>query len=382
MKEQWLPKAKCTACGACANICPVQAIKMETDSLGFAYPVVNAKCIDCNKCEEVCDARGNLSGSHFDQPDTYAVWSKNEQTRYHSTSGGVFTELSRTILKHNGCVVGARYRQDHLVEHVMIEDEAGLEKLRQSKYIQSEIGLIFQKIKEELLTGRLVAFCGAPCQVAGLLSFLGKNYENLVTFDFICRGVNSPKAYLSWLDELETKKQSKVARVWFKYKDGGWKSSPKRTRIDFNNGKYMVLDQENNLFMRGYLGPNLYIRPCCGDCDFKGVPRQGDITLADFWGLDPSLDDDKGTSLVLVNNTAGDRLFAETMPQLITHKRAFDEILEGNVCFSDSVHINPDSESFLESLDKQNFSSALKKYDGIPMSKYLKNKIRRWVKKK
>jgi coenzyme F420-reducing hydrogenase beta subunit len=127
-------------------------------------------------------------------------------------------------------------------------------------------------VKEELKK-RPVLFCGSPCQVAGLHSYLGKKNDNLYTIDFICRGMNSPKAYKAWLREIEEKEKAKVTRVWFKYKENGWKKSPRCTRIDLSNGKYIVQKGEFNPFMSGYLGPNLYIRPSCSDCQFKGFIR-------------------------------------------------------------------------------------------------------------
>ena len=169
----------------------------------------------------------------FSKPDTYAVWSKNKDIRFNSTSGGAFSEFAKVILADGGVVAGARYNDDNLVEHAIVDDYAGVEELRQSKYLSSSVGDVYIHVKKALAEGRLVAFCGAPCQVAGLYSFLGKEYDNLFTMDFICRGMNSPKAFKSWLNEVEKQENSKATKVWFKYKDGGWKTSPKRARVDF-----------------------------------------------------------------------------------------------------------------------------------------------------
>jgi coenzyme F420-reducing hydrogenase beta subunit len=376
MKEFWLKKDECTACGACVNICPKKAIYMETDEFGFDYPKITENCIDCDACESVCSRRGFKSRDNDKLPLTYAAWSNDSLIRFKSTSGGVFTELSRVVLRQGGFVVGAKYNEDNSVEHAIIQDEDGLEKIRQSKYIQSDIADIYTQIRDILNKGRKVAFCGAPCQVVGLYAYLGKDYNNLITFDFICRGMNSPKAYRSWLDEIEEEVGSKANRVWFKYKTGGWKKSPRCTKIDFKNGKNLILDQDKNLFMSGYLGPNLYIRPCCGNCQFKGVPRQADITMADFWGLDPSLDDDKGTSMVLINNVKGGKIFSEAIENLVVYERNFHEIFEGNVCFSSSVSINPKSKQFLKELDSMRFSDAIRKYTKVSFVKRMMSHIK------
>lgn len=316
----------------------------------------------------------------FSTPNTYAVWSKDNDNRYNSTSGGAFSELAKVILADGGLVAGAQYNNQNMVEHVIVDSVEGLAKLRQSKYISSSPGTIYREVKDKLSEGRIVGFCGSPCQVAGLYSFLGKEYDNLICMDFICRGMNSPKAFRSWLNEIEKQENSKVTRVWFKYKDGGWKSSPKRTRLDFEDGHFVVKEGEENLFMYGYLSSNLYIRPCCGDCQFKGVPRKSDITFADFWGIEKELDDDKGTSLILINSEKGRDLFEKTKNYMEIYEKDFNIISSGNPMFTTSVAIPEKSHEFLRSLDTLSFTDALKKYGGYPVSVPLWRKIVRKIK--
>lgn len=321
----------------------------------------------------------------FTTPDTYAVWSKNSDIRYNSTSGGAFSEFAQVIISDGGIVVGARYNEQNLVEHAIVDNYSGIEELRQSKYLSSSVGNVYKKVKEELLKGRLVAFCGSPCQVAGLYSFLGKEYDNIFTMDFICRGMNSPKAYKSWLDEVEKEKGSTATKVWFKYKDGGWKTSPKRTRVDFYDGTFKVFEGEKNLYMNGYLTSNLYIRPCCGDCQFKGVPRKSDVTFADFWGIENELDEDKGTSMLLVNSEKGKELFSRVRDNMEVHKKDFDTIFAGNPMFYGSVEVPKKAHDFLVDLDNLTFSECLKKYGGypvpIPLWRKTARKAKRIVKK-
>ena len=321
----------------------------------------------------------------FTTPDTYAVWSKNSDIRYNSTSGGAFSEFAKEVITKGGLVVGAKYNEKNLVEHALVDSFSGIEELRQSKYLSSSVGDVYKKVKEELLKGRLVAFCGSPCQIEGLYSFLGKEYDNLFTMDFICRGMNSPKAYKSWLDEVEKEKGSTAIKVWFKYKDGGWKTSPKRTRVDFNDGTFKVFEGEKNLYMNGYLTSNLYIRPCCGDCQFKGVPRKSDVTFADFWGIEKELDDDKGTSMLLVNSEKGRELFSRVRDNMEVHKKDFDTIFAGNPMFSGSVEVPKKAHDFLTDLDNLTFSECLKKYGGypvpIPLWRKAARKAKRVVKK-
>lgn len=318
----------------------------------------------------------------FTTPDTYAVWSKNSDIRYNSTSGGAFSEFAKGILDEGGIVVGAKYNEKNLVEHAIVDSYSGIEELRQSKYLSSSVGDVYKKIKVELAKGRLVAFCGSPCQVAGLYSFLGKEYDNLFTMDFICRGMNSPKAFRSWLTEIEKEKGYKATKVWFKYKDGGWKSSPRRTRVDFEDGSFSVFEDEKNLYMDGYLSTNLYIRKCCGDCQFKGVPRKSDVTFADFWGIDKELDDDKGTSMLLVNSEKGRELFSRVKDSMEVYKKDFDTIFAGNPMFSTSAVVPSNGHDFLVDLDNIAFSDCLKKYGGLtPLWRKAARKAKRVVKK-
>lgn len=186
--------------------------------------------------------------------------------------------------------------------------------------------------------------------------------------DFICRGMNSPKAFKAWLNEIEEQEKSTVTRVWFKYKDGGWKTSPTRTRLDFDNGTYKVYEGEKNLYMHGYLTSNLYIRPCCGDCRFKGTPRQSDVTFADFWGIEKELDDDQGTSMLLVNSQKGRRYFEKVRMNMEVHPQDFHAIFDGNPMFSSSAVVPAKEHDFLVDLDHMSFSSALKKYAPLPSS--------------
>lgn len=298
----------------------------------------------------------------FMRPNTYAVWSKDKNTRFTSTSGGAFSEIATAIVKKGGVVAGARYNEKCMVEHCLIDSLSGIEEIRQSKYLSSSLGDIYLSVKKLLEEGEIVCFSGAPCQIKGLYAFLGRDYEKLYTIDFICRGMNSPKAYRAWLDEIENQEGSKVKKVWFKYKEGGWKTSPRRTRIDFCDGHYVIIEGEKNAYMHGYLTSNLYMRPSCGKCSVKGFPRQADITLADFWGIEKDLDDDMGTSMLLLNSNKGRELFYEVQDSLIVHEKDFDTVFDGNPMLLKSAVVPKEAHDFLISLDMVSFSDALKKY--------------------
>lgn len=305
----------------------------------------------------------------MDFPICFAAWTKDDNLRFESTSGGLFSEFALSVLKYGGYVCGARYNDNNDVEHCIIQRDKDLREIRQSKYVQSSMNDVYSNVKKILEDNNRVLFCGTPCQVAGLKSYLNEDYASLFTIDFICKGVNSPKAYRSWINEIEKNEKKNAVNVWFKYKEGGWKTSPLRTKITFEDGTFKIFDQSKNLFMRGYLEQNLYTRESCGLCRFKGIPRQGDITLADFWGVDRKYDTDQGTSMVMINNARGMQLWNRISERIICYQADTDNIINGNPMLTESTAINPKANEFLTSLTDDNFSvsirKCLKKKDGI-----------------
>lgn len=373
-----ISKELCTGCNACLNICPQNCIEMKEDKFGFRYPFVNNdKCVKCKLCVKTCPSLNKVSvNEKWTEPKVYAAWSLDEEVRFNSTSGGIFSELAKKILTEGGLVVAARYNEKNLVEHCMIDTEVEINKIRQSKYIQSDLGFIYKTIKLRLLDGKLVSFCGSPCQVAGLLNFLDKPFDNLITFDFVCRGTNSPRAYLKYIEMLENKYDSKVKKVWFKNKTYGWNRFS--TRIDFENGKTYIKDRYTDLFMRGYIEENLYMRPCCFDCKYKSFPRVSDLTLADFWGvgaIDQVLDPDKGTSLIMINSEKGDKIFNSIRKNIFYRESTLEAAFPGNGCIAKSAIKNPKSDTFLEMLDTHSFDVCFKKCVKSNTLKKIKRKI-------
>lgn len=360
---QSLPKQQCTGCAACVNRCPTDCISMQSDTEGFLYPVLDeSKCIRCRNCNAACPVLSPPARPESEQaPSCYAAWSKDEQIRFQSTSGGVFTHLAQAVLSQGGFVAGARYRTDHLVEHVLISSEADLEPLRQSKYVQSEIGLVYREIRERLQQQKPVLFAGTPCQCAGLKAFLGREYDELYLCDFICRGVNSPEVYLTYLRELEKRYGAPVKRVWFKNKTYGWNRFC--TKIIFEDGQEYLADRETDPFMLGYIKTRLscYIRPSCYDCRFKGVHRPVEITLGDFWGAgiqNPELDPDKGTSLLIVHTEKGKKLFAAAHG-LILQPSDLNQALSKNPCAVQSVPKAADRQRFFRELSQRGFFESI-----------------------
>lgn len=369
-----LDLTKCTGCCACANGCPVQAITMREDKDGFIYPYINSdSCIECGKCKRICDGRYKKHTDDF-AARSFAVWSQDKDIRYESTSGGAFSEFAKEILSQGGVVAGAAYDEHNGVEHVIIDAVDKLSVIRQSKYVQCNSKNIYKQIKDIVVKGRLTLFCGTPCQVAALRSYLDKEYENLIYMDFICLGVNSPKALKAWLTEVETEEKCRVNRIWFKYKKYGWRRSPLCTRLDLDNGKQKIYFDKDNKFMKGYIHYHLYIRPSCTHCAFKGLDHGTDVMLADFWGLQSA--DDNGTSLVIVNSKKGNQLFEKIKENLYSREEDFSKSVLGNPAFRESAILSKYSRDFLCSLDSMGFNKAYKKYARDPLAVRFKNIIK------
>ena len=298
----------CTGCGACKNICPTAAITMQYNDEGFLSPVVDdKKCIDCGLCEKKCPAL-HIVYANESRPKAYAVWA-NDALRKVSSSGGVFSVLAEYVLNKKGFVCGAAYTEDMGLEHVIIESKRELPRLRGSKYLQSNSGDCFKRIKELLLKDKYVLFCGVPCQVAGLNNFLGgKKYEKLITIDLLCHGGVAPLAFKRYLKECFPNK--KIADYRFRDKKYGWVAG---ANVYFKDGTEYHGTRDNDLFYRAF---NICYstRKSCGTCPSAALPRQGDFTLGDFWGCksyDPKFDDGKGTSLVFANNKKAVDLLSE-----------------------------------------------------------------------
>lgn len=325
-------KDECTGCNACYSSCPVAAITMASDCEGFLRPVIDMEiCTLCELCEKACPVLSPCRILNTKKPLIYAAWSRDDELRLNSTSGGVFSELAKLILENNGHVVGARYKTDHTVEHFCINKEKDLPLLRQSKYLQSEMGHTYRDIEGLLKTGDSVLFCGTPCQAAGLLCYLDREYENLTVCDFICRGVASPMVYKMYLADLEKEFGAPVETIQFKNKNVGWNQFC--TFIRFTNGMTYQKDRNQDAYMYGYLRSNFYLRPCCFKCKFKETIRISDISLGDFWGIAktrPHLDQNKGTSVVFTNTIKGADLFTAAQYRLVFEECTFEEAIDGN----------------------------------------------------
>lgn len=308
MYFQTKDKSECCACTACVNVCPKSCIRMIQDNEGFAYPEIDEiSCISCHLCEKVCPVE-HPDYSNTQKPDAYAVLLKNVDERKRSSSGGAFYAIASFVLERKGVVVGATMDEKHKVRHIAIDSKDELYRLRGSKYVQSSLDGIFSIVKEALVDGKWCYFVGTGCQVAGLKAYLRKSYDKLITSDLVCHGVPSQKIFDMHIAYLEEKYKNKVVDYQFRNNSlwGGCEI------CDFANHKsIMNPSYELSPYLYSFMYAMTY-RYSCYDCKFACVPRQGDMTLADYWGVKeffPNINTTHGVSLVLANTEQGKKVW-------------------------------------------------------------------------
>lgn len=324
---------KCTGCGLCANICPVNAVVMQETINDFIYPVINSElCINCHLCEKNCPANSDCLDANS-SPDVYAAWNKNKVVRRNSSSGGVFTVFSEYVLEMGGVVVGVRWSDSMEAEHCIIDKPEELYKLQGSKYVQSNTNDIYKRVQSILDNGRYVLFSGTPCQNHALKRFLRKEYSNLYMIDIVCHGVPSQKMLDRHLAEIDTQ-SSKINDIRFRFKDPYWDYSFVKIVYDDHAYKELTIDDNYfNLFNMGFS-----IRESCHNCKYTSTNRYGDITLADFWGYRATSskmrDFQKGVSLLLVNNEKGKGFLDKIKDKLVIEDASISRAVRGNNCLS------------------------------------------------
>lgn len=348
-------KHLCTGCGVCANVCPVGAITMKPNDEGFMNPVVNNDtCIDCGRCVSKCVAL-HPQYKNQEKPECYAFWAQDD-IRKISSSGGVFTVAAEYILNQGGYVAGAVYREDFSVCHDIISDKNELWRMRGSKYMQSDVGDIYKRVKGLLEKDKLVLFTGLPCQVAALYSYLGnREYDKLYTIDLVCHGVTSHKVFEKFHRDILHGK--KIIDLQFKAKEPwGWHSG---TNVSFEDGTKHSQPAEKCPYLIAYLRC-LSKNQTCGKCLFNRLPRQADMTIGDFWGVsrfNPAFNDQKGTSEILVNNAHG-AVMLEKMRQRakLLEPAPLEVALKGNPVMVKPYEMHHNREYFFKHLDDTDFA--------------------------
>lgn len=323
---------QCTGCSACASICPKQCIQMEPDAEGFLRPVVEKdRCINCGSCQSVCPILSPLHPSLPAETSAYAAYNLDSDTRRQSTSGGVFTALCKRTLDRGGVVFGAVYDENFIVRHCLINRETELWRLRGAKYAQSNLADIFSQVKTCLIRGQQVLFSGTPCQIGGIQKYLGKSWETLLLVDVVCHGVPSPVVWEHYIHyrSLQDAGGARPTAINLRSKEFGWPEYS--VQFDYADCSRYFVKNFDDPYLRAFVG-DLCLRPSCYNCQFKGISRISDFTLADYWGIErqlPELHDGKGTSLIMIHSMKAKNIWEELRPQFrcreVDPKRAIVE---------------------------------------------------------
>ena len=350
-------KHECNGCFACFNKCPVNCIIMADDNEGFCYPQTNTNaCVGCDNCYKVCPIINEAIVSNT--PTAFAAYHMNINVRMQSSSGGVFTAIAEYVIRNNGIVFGACFDSNFNVIHDCVETIDDLYIFRGSKYVQSKIGNVYQKIGVFLEQKKLVLFTGTPCQIAGLKLYLQNESELLITQDIICHGVPSPKVWQKYLEQFAI--NDRIQSIAFRSKDTGWARF--NMKITTTRQEYMR-DLTRDDFLKAFLS-DLCLRPSCHHCKFKGLNRESDVTLADFWGVEvllPDMNDDKGISLVLINSEKGHKLFNNVNNSLICKPVDILEATKYNKAATQSIPLPEKRQYFFEHLNELPFNSLVEK---------------------
>ena len=353
---------RCTGCTACASGCPRDAITMERDREGFAYPTVDLdKCVHCGRCTAVCPLLHEREPKPL--PAVFAAWNRDDSIRKDSTSGGAFTALADYVLEGGGVVFGAAFDGKQHLRHVACFRKEDLWRLRGAKYVQSDLGDTFRAVREALKT-RLVLFSGTPCQVDGLYRYLGGRPENLITCDLVCHGVPSPGVWEDMARSIEQRKRKGLQAVRFRNKVTGWKDSHFTTVYD--DGTVDTAPLFRTEYGRAF-GRALFLRPSCYHCAYTSLNRPGDFTLGDFWGLRPDElpeQQEKGVSLLMVNTPHGSHLF----DQLPLSRQAYpaERAIAGNPRLASPIQQPADRAAFFAAYALEPFDQVRKKFCSVP----------------
>jgi len=332
------PPEHCTGCALCANVCPADTIRMRLNEDGFLVPQVNIEhCINCGACIKACPAQPahleilHSSAKQGTNPISYGGWHTNQDLHIASSSGGIFSALAEWIFSKGGCVYGVVWRDKITAAFCKAEDMQELAPMRGSKYTQAVPDFVYREVKTELEKNRYVLFVGTGCQVYALKRYLRKPFARLLTVDIICAGVPSRNLLSSYVNYLEKKHGKELLHLNFRYKDGNWLNY-KVQKIFIDGTKEADFTSENQ-FMNLFLSNQLFNK-CCYKCPHTGFPRQGDITLGDYWGV--QYDNTKwpikeGIASIIANSDKGKQTI-ESLAQdasIELHNQPFSKLYEG-----------------------------------------------------
>lgn len=320
----------------------MQAISMRENRYGFLEPVVDLlKCVSCGACQNACPAMHPQEADV--QPECFAARSNDERLVKDSTSGAIFTELAKPIIRDGGVVFGCVFDAENLIAyHKGATSLEQLEAMRGSKYVQSDMRNVIREVLEAVRQGRKVLFTGTPCQVAAVNRVVGP-CENLLTVDLICHSVPSPSLLKRYLRRLEKNAGSRVRSIKFRKKTPSWRRF--HINVEYVNGQDELSQPYfENEYYRAFLGKlragDACGRESCYHCSHKSGSSGADITIGDFWGIEYVLawnDDDRGVSAVVVHTEKGRRAFC-SLESVTSVGVRYEDLVRNNQAYFKSAN--------------------------------------------
>jgi coenzyme F420-reducing hydrogenase beta subunit len=367
----------CCGCGACANKCLKGAISMKPNKEGFLHPEIDKElCVECGACEKACPglAPAKKTGN---KPQAFIVQHKIDAIRYQSTSGGAFTAIAEEIIKRGGVVFGAAMTDELTVKHVCVNTIDELARFRNSKYVQSEIGDCYKQAKIFLNEGRYVCFSGTPCQINGLYKYLGKDDENLIAVDVVCKSVPSPLIFNKYV-EYKKNHEGAISDVVFRDKKRGFLYCTMAHYLSHEDRKAAKdiyrRGSESDEWLRMFLSGKIS-RHSCMTCPYQTAQRVGDFTLGDIWETgNTKLDDNKGTTLVHVWTKKG----AELLDSIKENVRIVSYLIEKSrgTERTNTLKVQPNRAQLFEEANCLSANAFFAKYAPYSMKVRLKNASR------
>jgi len=377
LKNLNVKEFNCTGCALCESVCPVNAITIRMNKEGFLeYIIDESKCLECEECTKVCP-KLNIKKDSLNKEkktETLAAYTKNRNKLRESSSGGIFTELAENIIDNDGVVVGAGFVEHNELKHIPINKKEDLFRLRGSKYIQSNTSNIYRKVEQLLDIGKKVLYTGVSCQIVAMKKYIAikdeerlkdrksRLMDNLFLVDIVCHGIPSNDVYKkSLIDRFE----EAVEYVNFRDKKNGWGNY----YLSYFDKDYKLLKSiihTKDEFFQGYV-QNRYLNKACYECEANGIPRVGDISLGDFWGIKTldvefaKLNQNEGVSIVIINTEKGKTLFDNIKDNIIFKEENLEDAIKHNPRIKEGTYNNVEKEKRRTFYEKEKETSFKKK---------------------